>query len=205
MELRLVYIVSIFCAGFAVGYFVNEQDEFNGDTVADATLTVPHQAAPTLQKVNPFQLLSSQQNELGEQANPNNSTFKTDNTALSWQENNNLNSPEQNELLNAKLAQIGYLVKDNELDKLASGLGDSSAQVRKQTILGLSDLNSADALQVVGQVLFSDPSAENRMLAVGVLEKHQHLAFVTHFLKHAMQNDTDAQVRQFAATVLGQQ
>lgn len=205
MELKYVYAGIIFSAGFILGYFVNNKADTDKDAVVIAQVQTSKQTVTSSKKANPFELLSTQQNKIDAQENSRATALATEHNAGQLIVENTLNDPEQAEVVRTKLAEIGYLVKDNELDKLASGLGDSSPQVRKQTILGLGDMNSAEALQVVGQALISDPAADNRMLALTVLEKNQHLAFVTHFLTHAMHNDKDSKIRQRAAQALGQQ
>lgn len=205
MELKYVYAGIIFSAGFILGYFVNNKADTDKDAVVIAQVQTSKQTVTSSKKANPFELLSTQQNKIDTQENSRAAALATEHNAGQLIEENTLNDPEQPEVVRTKLAEIGYLVKDNELDKLASGLGDSSAQVRKQTILGLGDMNSAEALQVVGQALISDPAADNRMLALTVLEKNQNVAFVTHFLTHAMHNDKDSKIRQRAAQALGQQ
>ena len=205
MGLKYIYAGIIFSAGFILGYFVNNK----ADTAKNSVITAPVQTAKqefsSSKKANPFELLSTQQKEIDTQQNSRAAALATEHNAGQLIEENTVNDPEQAAVVRTKLADIGYLVKDNELDKLASGLGDSSAQVRKQTILGLGDMNSVEALQVVGQALISDAAADNRMVALTVLEKNQHVAFVTHFLTHAMHNDKDIKIRQRAAQALGQQ
>jgi HEAT repeat protein len=205
MGLKYVYAGIIFSAGFILGYFVNNKADTDKDAVVIAQVQTSKQTVTSSKKANPFELLSTQQNKIDTQENSRAAALATEHNAGQLIEENTVNDPEQAEVVRTKLAEIGYLVKDNELDKLASGLGDSSAQVRKQTILGLGDMNSAEALQVVGQALISDPAADNRMLALTVLEKNQNVAFVTHFLTHAMHNDKDSKIRQRAARALGQQ
>jgi hypothetical protein len=204
MELRFVYTASIFCAGFVLGYFVNNKADSDGQSLVVPKISVTKEPILTQQKANPFQLLNSQQSETDEQINPIKTVLTHDNTNQLLEKVDVLDNSEGAESLTAKLAEIGYLVKDNELDKLASGLGDNSVAVRKQTIIGLSYIDSDEALRIIGQALMSDPSAENRMFVVDVLAKRQGLPFVVHFLNHAKYNDPDKQVRQLAAQALEQ-
>lgn len=205
MDLKYVYAGIIFSAGFIFGYLVNNTADTDKDAVDVTPVKTAKQTVTSSKKTNPFELLSTQQNEIDTQENSRAAELATEHNAGQLIEENTLNDPEPAEIVRTKLAEIGYLVKDNELDKLASGLGDSSAQVRKQTILGLSDMNSVEALQIVGQALISDAAADNRMLALTVLEKNQHVTFATHFISHAMHNDKDSEIRQRAAQALGQQ
>lgn len=109
----------------------------------------------------------------------------------------------QSDDIDLKIAAINNLVSDDAVESLAIGLGDNSPYVRQKTLVGLGIINSETSIRMVGQTLFSDPSTENRIVAITILEKNFDMPFVDELLTYTMNHDQDELVRERAANSLG--
>lgn len=202
MELKYTYALIIFFLGFMLGYLLNNGSDKKTSTALEINVTTDPDLAQATKLTNPFAVLSSQSKQTGTIEATELSKYKTIETGTFSNEGISA-EPYSDVDIESKLANIGFLVSDNEIEQLASNLSDGSPYVRKQTILGLGDINSDESLRIVGQALMSDPIAENRIVAVSVLEKSLHVEFVEYLLTYAMQNDSESLVRQNAAQALG--
>jgi hypothetical protein len=205
MDFKYIHASVIFFVGFMLGYLLNNSSDEEANAAFETNFNTDQGLAQAPKIDNPFRLQTPQSKRI-EQTKTLKARDSVENEVIKlgiFSSALSLEEPYSDEEIESKLATIGFLISDNETEQLASNLGNGSAHIRKQTMLGLGDINSDDALRIVGQALMSDPLAENRIVAVSILEKSVHLEFVEYLLTHTMQNDSEHLVRQSAAQALG--
>ncbi len=95
------------------------------------------------------------------------------------------------ESIEDKLTAIEELVNLQETYLLASGLGDDNIEVRSATIEGLKEIANNEAVQVLGQALFSEQNAVIKNEIINALETLDYLDNALIFLNYTERHPTE--------------
>jgi HEAT repeats len=95
------------------------------------------------------------------------------------------------ESIEDKLTAIEELVNLQESHLLASGLGDDNIEVRIATIEGLKKIANNEAVQVLGQALFSEQNTAVKNKIIDALETLDYLDNALIFLNYTKRHSTE--------------
>lgn len=203
--MNLVVAITIFLIGYQLGaHSVDSSIEIEGHTHPDIkvakTIATPE--------------LADEQNTLPEKVRSTESKAKQtinvlhtryfnahepqfSNTAQEWH-HTLLTSQD----IHHKISAISALATAEHIEKLAVGLGDSSEQVRRETLLALNSIESDTAIRYISQALYTDPASNNRELAIQLLANRLDLPISVYSLKHTMRYDSDSKIKRLAKQAL---
>jgi hypothetical protein len=91
------------------------------------------------------------------------------------------------------IAGLTWIGSDEAVNAMASALGDTDADIRRQAVEGLGQVGSELATQILGQALMGDPDPEIRLEAIRVLNDLR--TEVSQAFIAAAMTDTDKDVK----------
>lgn len=204
---KWLILITVLMVGFVSGWYANSDKNDDVDNAFKGNTTDNAYTPSVLPDEQNHSFENCEEGENSGSLKPIAVTYSQDNTdegtsrySMAAPSEDSATEPLNNE----ERYQIQDYIADNNADGLSRHLAHAEAKVRAEVIEGFSIIADEASVRYLGQVLFSEPDASNRLKAVAMLEALTYYASAGHFLAVAKNNDPNEQVRKAATRAIGE-